>query len=283
MRWTCNLLIIVGVMLMYTDTYSDDLKVDAESCQFDYSDYTSLLADYVDDDGMVNYKALKANRSRLDSFADRMEKLDSEGYEKWPEKERIAFWLNAYNALTLKAIIDNYPIKSSFLKSRIYPKNSIRQIPGVWDKITFNIMGTPHTLEHIEHQILRKKFNEPRIHMAMVCAAMGCPPLLNQHYSGAKLDRQLDDRTKRFLENPDKFKIDRDKNTVYLSSILRWFAEDFMEKYAPEKNVAKHDKKTSAVLNFIAPYLNQPDKDYTLKGSFKIKYVKYDWSLNEQK
>jgi len=250
---------------------------------FDFSGYDRVLKTFVNEEDMVDYRRLKAQRRQLDAFAAAMGNLTSEAYEKWSEKGKIAFWLNAYNGLTLKAIIDNYPIKSSFFRSRIYPKNSIRQIPGVWKKITFRIMGRKMTLGHIEHEILRAKFNEPGIHMAMVCAAMGCPPLRNEPYQGDKLDEQLDDQTHRFLGNSAKFKIDRTKNTLYLSSIFEWFAEDFIRKYGPGRNIGKHDKKESAVLNFVALHLAEPQKEHVLAGKFKIKYLKYDWSLNEQR
>ncbi len=250
---------------------------------FDSSGYGSVLKTFVNEKAMVDYRELKAQREKLDAFADARDKLTSDTYEKWSEKDKIAFWLNAYNALTLKAIIDNYPIKSSFFRSRIYPKNSIRQIPGVWKKISFEVMGRKMTLGHIEDGILRVKFDEPRIHMAMVCAAMGCPPLRNEPYQGDKLDEQLDDQTRRFLGNSAKFKIDRGKNRLYLSSIFDWFAGDFVKKYGPKKNIGKHDKKESAVLNFVASYLTDTQKDYVLTGKFKIKYLQYDWSLNEQR
>lgn len=249
---------------------------------FDFSDYDSVLKTFVNEKAMVDYGKLKAQPEKLDAFAAAMGKLTSDNYDKWSEKDKIAFWLNAYNALTLKAIIDNYPIKSSFFRSRIYPKNSIRQIPGVWEKIKFEVR-TSVTLNQIEHEILRVKFDEPRIHMAMVCAAMGCPPLRNEPYVGDKLDEQLDDQTRRFLGNSAKFKIDRSKNILYLSTIFKWFSGDFVKKYGPGKNIGKHDKKESAVLNFVANYLTDAQKDYVLAGKFKIKYPKYDWSLNEQR
>ena len=250
--------------------------------KFSYEDYAAVLSAYVSSGGMVNYKQLKSNRKQLNTFVKSMAGLDSKTYDNWNENAKIVFWLNAYNALTLKAIIDNYPIKASFFKSAIYPKNSIRQIGGVWDEIKFNVMGKKLTLEHIEHKILRVKFNEPRIHMAMVCAAMGCPPLLNEPYEGRKLDEQLNNRARRFLGNPDKFKINRENGRVYLSPILKWFADDFVNKYGTEEHIGKQNKKTSAVLNFIADYLEKSDKDYILAGEFRIKYLRYDWSLNEQ-
>jgi len=212
----------------------------------------------------------------------KLNKIQQEYYTDWDEKDKIAFWLNVYNALTLKAIIDNYPIKSSFFRSRIYPKNSIRQIAGVWDKINFKVMGQNLTLGHIEHKILRVKFDEPGVHMAMVCAAMGCPSLRNEPYTADKLQEQLDDQARRFLANPTKFKIERADERIYLSPIFKWFASDFIKKYGPKKSFGKHNKGESAVLNFIASYLDKTRKEYVLTGKFKIKYLKYDWSLNEQ-
>lgn len=249
---------------------------------FDFSDYAVVLKTFVNHKAMVDYKGLKARRERLDAFVGAMAGLEPERFEAWSRKDKIAFWLNAYNGLTLRVIIDNYPIKASFWRSRIYPKNSIRQIAGVWDEITFNVMGRRLTLEQIEHKILRAKFNEPRIHMALVCAAMGCPPLRNAPYVGAKLDEQLDDQTRRFLTDSAKFNIDRSEARLYVSPILKWFGEDFVKTYGPETNIGGHDKGESAVSNFIASYLPEADKNYVLGGRYDVKYLKYDWSLNEQ-
>ena len=211
MRNSCRLFILAVVLGASTMFYSDALGVDTNKGGFNYNDYAAVLKSYVDDAGMVNYKNLKADSEKLGTFVTSMSKLDPNSFNKWRKKEKIAFWLNAYNAFTLKVIIDNYPIKPSFFKSRYYPKNSIRQIKGVWDKVRFNVMGRDLTLGHMEHEILRKKFDEPRIHMAMVCAAMGCPPLLNKPYTGQRLNEQLDGRTRRFVSNSAKFNIDRHK------------------------------------------------------------------------
>jgi hypothetical protein len=118
--------------------------------------------------------------------------------------------------------------------------------------------------------------------MAMVCAAIGCPPLRNEPYIGDKLQEQLDDQAHRFLTNPEKFKIARTDSRIYLSPIFKWFAADFIKKYGPEKSIGRHNKEESAVLNFIASYLDKVQKEYVLAGNYKIKYLKYDWSLNEQ-
>lgn len=258
-------------------------QVAAESLSFPYNGYGKLLKTYVDDAGMVNYSDLKANRKPLDEFAQSMSRLDPKAYDAWADTEKIAFWINAYNALTLKAIVDHYPIKASFFKSLVYPGNSIRQIPGVWDKITFSVLGREITLDGIEHDILRAKFNEPRIHMALVCAAMGCPPLRNEPYVGGKLDSQLRDQTTKFLQDPAKFRIDRTSNKVYLSPIFDWFGEDFVKTYSNALDLSGFPEKQKAVLNFISRHVEPGEKAYLVTGNFSIEYLKYDWSLNEKR
>jgi hypothetical protein len=231
---------------------------------------------------MVDYKGLKARRHKLDEFASALAKHDRKDYEKWTDKAKIAFLVNAYNALTLKAIIDNYPIQSSFLRALRFPKNSIRQIPGVWDELKFTVMNEPITLDGIEHDTLRAQFNEPRIHTALVCAAIGCPPLRNEPYTAESLDAQLHDQTTRFLGNPKQFRIDRDKRIVYLSSIFKWFGNDFVKKYGTGKKFSGYSDSERAVLNFISGFVTPDDKTFLEKGGYSIDYLDYDWSLNEQ-
>lgn len=253
----------------------------AYAVDFSYENYAHVLKTYLNDDGMVNYKALKANREKLDAFCTSLEKLDPGIYENWTEKEKIAFWLNAYNAHILQTIINRYPIKASLLKSLAFPKNSIQQISGAFNKISFVIMGRKMTQDDIEHETLRKLFNEPRVHMALVCAAKGCPPLRNEPYLGEKAEAQLNDQTKKFLSNRSKFSIDRTNTTVSLSSIFKWFGEDFIKSYGTDKAFKGHNQKERAVLNFISVYLPERDRDYLKKRKYTVSYTPYDWSLNE--
>jgi hypothetical protein len=143
-------------------------------------------------------------------------------------------------------------------------------------------MGQDYTLGHIEHKILRKQFDEPGIHMALVCAALGCPPLRGEPYAGPTLDKQFDGQATKFIADADKFRIDRDKGIVYLSPIFKWFSKDFVARYGPKDNISRHGEKTSAVLNYVAGHLNETDRAYILAGRYKVEYLKYDWSLNEQ-
>ena len=250
---------------------------------FSYADYADALKAYVNDRGMVNYAELKSHSEKLDSFVSSLAGLNRSAYDGWAEPAKIAFWLNAYNACTLQAIITHYPIQSSFLTSLRYPKNSIRQISGAWDGLQFSVMGQAMTLDGIEHGVLRKEFHEPRIHMALVCAAMGCPPLRNEPYAGDRLGDQLDDQARRFLSNPLKFRIAADGGTVYLSSIFKWFGDDFVAKYGVDQGYGDHSAVQRAVLHFISGYLGKEDAARLSSGDYSITYLDYDWSLNEQK
>lgn len=250
--------------------------------EFSLDPYAAALRRYVNERGLVDYRGLKANRSELDTFSASLASVLPPELDSWSEPQEIAFWINAYNALTLEAIIRNYPIRSSFLRSTIYPKNSIRQIPGVWDKLRFAVAGREMTLDEIEHATLRAKFNEPRIHVALVCAALSCPPLRNEPYTGEQLDHQLNDQARTFLASPQGLRIDRKAGKVHLSSIFKWFGGDFVKKYGTAETVAGKSDSERAVLNFVSRYVSDADREFLLSGAYKIEYLEYDWTLNEQ-
>ena len=254
----------------------------AQAAELRYQHFAAALEQYVDDTGLVYYHGLKANPQELKAFVTQLDQLDRIVYGQWNDQEKIAFWINVYNALTLQAIIDNYPIQASFWKSAIYPKNSIRQIGGVWDELQFGVMGKKMTLDDIEHIVLRTEFNEPRIHIALVCAAIGCPPLRNEPYSGERLDAQLNDQARKFLNNPIKFHLNTQTATVALSPIFKWFGADFVKTYGTDKKFSDHSNAERAVLNFISAYLDDGDLSYLTTGAYSIEYLDYDWSLNER-
>lgn len=242
--------------------------------------YRKVL-EYVDERGLVRYGDLKAHRLVLDRFVSELQVLDPSTYANWPSSSQLSFWINAYNGLTLLAIVNHYPIQPTFLASLQFPDNSIRQIPGVWDELQFRVMDRPLTLDGIEHGIIRKEFDEPRIHMALVCAAMGCPPLRTEPYAGDRLDSQLDDQTRRFLSSPSKFRIDRKRDVVSLSPIFDWYGSDFVRRYEPTSGFDDQGTVRSAVLNFIGDYLNPKSRNYLEHGTYRVSYLDYDWSLNE--
>ncbi len=244
--------------------------------------YAATLRAFVDATGMVDYEGLKRNPRHLNTYLHYISTVPEQTMDPWSDPDKIAFWINTYNALTLKAILDHYPIKSSFFRSLTYPKNSIRQIPGVWKKLKFTVHNRRMTLEHIEHKILRVQFNEPRIHVALACAAKGCPALRHEPYAGPRLDAQLNDQAAAFLADITKFKIDRKKNIVYVSPIFKRFGKDFVKTYAPPENTGDLDLELSAVMNYLATHADALFRPYLYRGKYEVKVLDYDWSLNEQ-
>ena len=201
----------------------------------------------------MDYATLKNNPSALDKYLKAVAEIDNDALNSMPRNEKIAFYLNVYNALTLKVIVDYYPIKS------------IKDIPGAWDKIKFNVAGRKLTLNQIEHRILRREFKEPRIHFALVCASKGCPKLAEAPFSSESLDKQLDREASKFINDKTKVRLDKSIRTLYISSIFKWFNEDFGD-----------------VIKFINKYLSRDDAEFIEKTKPKIKYLNYDWSLNEK-
>ena len=245
-----------------------------------YGPYSKVLTSFVDAQGRVDYAGLQTNRHTLDEF---IQDLENVPVANWNTSTQIAFWINAYNALTLRVIVDHYPIQSSFLKSLVYPRNSIRQIEGAWDRIRFTVAGVELTLAEIEHSILRNQFTEPRIHVALVCAAQGCPVLRREAYSGRTLEKQLEDQATRFVGDLSKVRVDSDRGLVFLSSIFSWFGRDFEERYTPPDPVFPgRSSAQRAVLNFILPFLTEKDQNYLRSEPFRIQYLSYDWNLNQQ-
>ncbi len=254
--------------------------------EFDYSDYRKVLRDNVDELGRVNYRKLKALHHDLDHFLESISELQYEVYEKWNDDEKIAFWINCYNAITLKAVIDHYPIKSSWLTVFRYRKKSVRHITGMWNKLKFPVLGKDMTLDNIEHDVLRKNFKEARIHMSLVCAARGCPQLRNEPYTGIMLDSQLNDQSDKFVNNWWKVQVIPDKKLVRLSAIFKWNSNDFLDKYrlasTANTDLGHFKQDRIAVLNFISQYLNKAEAEYILSGKYRVEFIMYDWTINEK-
>jgi hypothetical protein len=246
---------------------------------FSSAAYARVLEQFVDDHGMVDYAALKNNPQDLIAYNRQLAGLSEGAFREWPENDQIALWINAYNAFTLQLIVDHYPIRRRLTRA-IFPIG-IRHIPGNWDGITFKIMGQKRTLNEIEHEILRQDFTYPAIHLSLVCAARGCPPLRREPYTGKHLDEQHADQTRIFLRHPEKFAINQDEGVVYLSSIFEWFGEDFTRVQAREPAVAWGNETEQAVMSFLAPHLSGPDRETLREQTYRIRYLSYDWSLNQ--
>lgn len=221
----------------------------------DHSIYAALLEKYVKK-GQVDYRGFKAQEAKLDQYLIVLEKTDSDNLSR---NEQFAFYVNAYNAWTIKLILSGYPgVKS------IKDLGNIFKRP--WEKKICRIDGDVITLDDIEHKILRPRFKDPRVHFAINCAALSCPPLISEPYRGDTLDQQLDHSVRAFINNPQRNYLE--DNTLYISKIFKWFSEDF----------------DNDVIGFLIKYAKENlKKELEAKRSkIKINYLYYDWSLNEK-
>lgn len=247
---------------------------------FDHSAYDTVLARHVVEGG-VDYAALKAERGVLDRYLQRLAAVTRDEFAAWPEPDRIAYLINAYNAYMLQIVIDHYPIDTGgFFQRLFHPDNSVRQIDGVFDGIEHRVAGADLTLDEIEHQRLRENYDEPRIHFALVCAAVSCPPLRAEAYRGGRLDVQLDDQARRFLNDTSANRFDVSEGRVRVSRIFDWYGEDF-RGHAPEHGY-RVSGNLRGVLAFAARYLPERVARFLERGEYDVEFFDYDWTLNDR-
>jgi len=252
------------VVLMTAVLFTPTMTSAQDVTGFDHSGFDLVLRAHVSAEGLVDYDAI-ARSGRLEGYLDALAHARLEGL---PGEERLALWINAYNAYTIALIL------------RHEERESIRRInrtfgliagKGPWRERFATVAGRTYTLDEIEHEIIRVRFDERRIHFALVCAAKGCPPLRREAYTGARLDAQLQDQARRFLANTARNRVDVERRIVHLSPIFDWYREDF-------------PAGTSALGAWLARFL-PPGAERTLleSGAFKIRHTSYDWSMNARR
>jgi hypothetical protein len=226
-------------------------------------------------DGRVDYAALRRERAPLDRYVTQLASIDRAAVDAWPRGERLAFWINAYNALVLRTVVDHYPIRRGSLVGIAYPANSIWQISGAFKEARHRVAGRRLSLDDIEHRIIRPTFAEPRIHVALVCAARSCPVLRPEPYTATRLDIQLAEQTRRFVaDRTHGLRLAPGGRGVEVSSIFKWFGADF----APL--AAGNEKR--GVLAFLARHTEEPALLARLRDpAASIGYLDYDWTLND--
>lgn len=225
----------------------------------DHSTFDTLLDKYVEG-GYFDYGRLVNNPddvARLEEYRREMSRVKPSEH---PRDEALAYWINLYNASTIHLIVKNYPV------------DSIRDLGGwvssVFDKQFIRTTRGTLSLDTVEHGIIRPKYDEPRIHFALVCAAKSCPPLRSEAYTGPELDRQLEEQTEEFLEsNMNQFTVDKGSLSLELSSILYWYQEDFGGE--------------SGVADYVRDYLPANQAKLIEEGDYSISFRDYDWSLNQ--
>ena len=224
----------------------------------------------------VDYAALKADRGRLDAVVRSLATPTRAEEQAWPRPQRMAFWINAYNVLTLRAIVDHYPIRGSIFS--LAPRSSIRQIDGVWTGLRWTVAGRTVTLDDIEHQILRPTFGDPRVHFAINCASVSCPPLAAEPYRAETLDASLDTAARRYLGSAEGLRVEG--RALRVSSIFKWYGDDFIAQYT--SIVAGTDAPGQrAIRGAIVRFGPGGAAAAARGGDVRIGYLDYDWSLND--
>lgn len=209
----------------------------------DHSLFNKILNKYVSITGKVNYKGLKSDKKLLDQYLLELKKSPS---AKASKSEKLAFWINAYNAYTLKMIVDHYPVKSITSLYKGKP----------WDHVWIVIDNKTYSLNDIEHKIIRPQFKEPRIHFAVNCASISCPALSNNAYTSENLESMLENAAKSFINSKAN---NISSSSIKLSPLFDWYKEDFGEV---RSFISKYSK--------VKPGANVP-----------ITYMDYNWNLNE--
>ncbi len=246
-----KILLFTSVIIVLHACKVQDYPSDSEPVTHEIWD--SLVREHVTAEGLVDYKGFIQDSVKLNKYLDLLSQ-NHPNEKNWNRNERLAYWINTYNAFTVKLIVDHYPVES--IKDI---KNGIPFVNTVWDIKFINIEGATYDLNNIEHGIIRPKFDEPRIHMAVNCASISCPKLQDRAYTAAKLDEQLDEASREFINDEDKNKITPEK--AQLSKIFSWYGGDF-----------------KSVRNFVNKY-----SDVKINKNTKIEYQEYDWGLNDVK
>lgn len=230
-----------------------------------YVEWNSIVKQSVSWSGSVstvNYKELKANPKALNHYLKSITEVQTSEFDQWTRNQQLAFLINAYNALTIKLIVDHYPV------------NSIKDIGGIfsspWKKKFFKLFGNETSLDWIEHEKIRPQYKEPRVHFSLVCASKGCPGIRDEAFTAEKLNEQLEDSARRFLKDSSRNNFEPIKNELHLSSIFKWYKDDFI-------------KAKGSVESFVLPYMTSAQgQQSSTKSNISIEYLDYDWSLNEK-
>jgi Protein of unknown function, DUF547 len=229
-------------------------------------------------DGLVYYRALRSDRGRLDRYAASLD-VPAATYETWAREQKMAFWLNAYNAFVLQTVLSAYPIRG---KTDAYPASSIRQIPGAFEKLPHRAAGRRLTLDEIEKKIL-PEFQDPRLYLALGRGAVGSGRLRSEAYTAARLNAQLDTVQSEFVTERVMLTIDRSAEHMTVTPIVSWHEAEFIAAYDKGASGAFSQRSPieRALVAFISPHLLPLEREFVQKNAFRVTYHPFDWRLND--
>ena len=223
------------------------------SASFDHTPFDRILQAHVKD-GLVDYASLKGQDERnLDAYLESL--ADAKGFAG-PDDE-LAFWLNVYNAAVIEGILDRYP-----------NLESVMDIEGFFDERRWMAAGRLRSLNEIENEIIRPRFEDPRIHFILVCAAQSCPPLQNRAMDRATLESQLHRATKEAINNPKHVQVDVEAKVLRLTRIMSWFRKDF-------------EDDSGSLESYVLKYIDEPARSQLRKDKYTVQFMDYDWTLND--
>ncbi len=253
------------------------VSVQAVPTSFDheYRAYSALLRSVVREP-RVDYQQLQRRAADLRAVEAVFGGVRPEELARWTREQQMAFWSNAYNVFTLRAIVDHFPIRGSFFS--LGPRNSIRQISGVWDTLKWTVAGRQVTLDDIEHKILRPTFQEPLVHFAVNCASVSCPVLAAEPYRAPVLRQQLEAAARKYLASPLGLVVNG--TTVSVSSIFKWYGDDFIVQYR-DRGPARGSDSDRAILGVVASLGPEAAAKVARSGTARVRFLDYDWTLND--
>jgi hypothetical protein len=254
------LLSVCSVLFLYHFRVEADSRAShsTDDASFSHELFDQVLQAHVDEKGRVNYTKLKANPKKLEAYLDLLAFANP---EELSYNEQLTFWINTYNALVIKGVVNHYPTTSV---------RKVKLFNGFFSRLKFQVAGKMYTLNQIEHGIIRTEFVDPRVHFVLVCASSSCPPLWNRAYAVETIEERLETATFNFIRNPEQVRIDRPERRVYVSKIFKWYDDDFKEGY-------------DGAVDFLADYLPPEDAEFLESTDVKLHYLDYDWTLNDQK
>jgi hypothetical protein len=249
---------------------------------FSHRAFDEILKQFVDAQGLVDYQALQKDPDRFEQYYTSISLYspDSHPHLFQTDEDRLAYWINAYNAAAIKIVLVHYPVSGVDAVSPPVPLFFLPDKTGFFffQRVVFG--GVSTSLYGLENAVIRERFSEPRVHFALNCASLGCPRLPRDAFDGKNLDSQLERESRRFFSEPRNFQVDIPGNRVYLSSILDWYRDDFIDWLADQ-----YPDREPDLLKFVRLYLDDRQKAQlnALSPDFSVEFVAYDWGLNERK
>jgi Protein of unknown function, DUF547 len=261
---------LVAASVVVTPSAQESLSDAARRKTFD-----QILDLYVRN-GDVYYRALKSDRGKLDGY---LNLIAGASVDKAPREEQLAFWLNAYDALVLRTVVDHYPLAG---RAPQYPSKSIRQIPGAFERIAHRVGGRSMTLDQIEKDVL-PQFHDPRVYFALGRGAIGSGRLRSEAFTPARVDEQLADVAAECVNRAQCVQLDRDANKMTVSAIFSWHEKEFADAYADKApaSLASRSPIERAIVAFVSPKLLTAERDMVAANTFQVAYAPFDWALND--